>query len=165
MLLNTKHFGGIEIDEKGIITFDEGLPGFEVSKKYTILCQTKEESPFRWLQSVDNPDLAFVIVDPFFIRKDYDINIGEEIVSSLGIENEKDIAVYSIVVIPEDATKMSMNLKAPIIINTKSNKGAQVVLDTEKYSVRHYILEELRRQEVAGDACSNKEEGTVNNSK
>jgi len=146
MKLNTKHFGEIDIDEKGIIEFDEGIPGFETAKKYVLLGTEDEESPFRWLQSVDKPELAFAIVDPFAIKEDYDIEISDEIIQKLWIEKLEEVLVYSIVVVPEDMTKMSMNLKAPVIINTCNRKGAQVVLDTDAYSVRHYILDELRRQ-------------------
>jgi flagellar assembly factor FliW len=161
MQLDTRHFGKIEIDEKEIIDFPEGLPGFLDIKKYAILANEEGDSPFRWLQSIDEPNLAFAVVDPFSVKKDYDINIGDDASDALGIECVENVLVYSIVVVPEDVSKISMNLKAPIIINTKNNKGMQVILDTDEYGVRHYILEELRRQEVDADACSDKKEGAV----
>jgi len=92
------------------------------------------------------------------ILKNYDIEISEETVESLNIESITDVMVLAIVVVPEEPNKMTMNLKAPVIINTKNNSGMQVVLDTDMYSVRHYIIEELRRQEVNTGAGSNKEE-------
>jgi len=171
MLLQTKHFGEIEVDKDKILTFKEGLPGFENIKKYSILYNQDTESPFRWLQSVDEPKLAFALVDPFQIKKDYCIDISDEVLASLGIIKAEEVLVYSVVVVPEDISKMSMNLRAPVIINTGNNRGAQIVLDTDKYTVRHYILEELgleeelNRQEVDGDACSNKEEATINYNK
>lgn len=146
MKLNTKHFGEIDIDEKGIIEFDEGILGFETAKKYVLLGTEDKESPFGWLQSVDMPELAFAIVNPFAIKEDYDIEIKDEVMNKLGIKKAEEMLVYSIVVVPEDMTKMSMNLKAPVIINTSNKKGAQVVLDTDTYAVRHYILDELNRQ-------------------
>jgi len=161
MKLDTKHFGAIEVDEKGIIVFSDGLPGFESVKKFVLLGDSNEESPFKWLQSVDKPELAFAVVDPFMIKKDYDIEISGEISDRLGVKEVEDVVIYSIVVVPEDTSKISMNLKAPVIINMKMKRGAQVVLDTDRYNVRHYILEELRRQEDAGNACTDKEEGPV----
>ena len=146
MKLNTKHFGEIDIDEEGILEFEEGIPGFESAKKYVLLGTEDEESPFRWLQSVDKPELAFAVIDPFAIKDDYNVEISGEIINKLGIEKAEEMLVYSIVVVPEDMTKMSMNLKAPVIINTSNKKGAQVVLDTDTYAVRHYILDELNRQ-------------------
>jgi flagellar assembly factor FliW len=158
MLLNTKHFGEIEIDESKIITFKEGIPSFEDLKRYIVLYNGDETSPFRWLQCVDDGQLAFAVINPFMILKNYDIEISEETVESLNIESITDVMVLAIVVVPEDPNKMTMNLKAPVIINTKNNSGMQVVLDTDMYSVRHYIIEELRRQEVNTGAGSNKEE-------
>lgn len=158
MLLKTKHFNEIEIDESKIINFKDGIPGFEEVKKYIVLYTGDESSPFRWLQGVDDGQLAFAVADPFMIVRDYDIELPEEIVNSLEIERLEDVMVLSIVVVPEDISEISMNLKGPVIINTKNNRGMQVVLDTDRYSVRHYIVEELRRQEVSAGVGSDKKE-------
>jgi flagellar assembly factor FliW len=105
MLINTKHFGELEIDEKGIIIFDEGLPGFEDLKQYALLSQDDNDSPFQWLQSLDKPDIAFVIVNPLELKKDYDIEVNDSILDLIGIEKPEDILLYSIVVIPQDIKK------------------------------------------------------------
>ncbi|MGI6776719.1 MAG: flagellar assembly protein FliW [Acetivibrionales bacterium] len=165
MQLNTKHFGVMDVDESRIIEFPKGIPGFEQVRKYILLGNGEEDSLFKWLQSVDRPELAFVVTNPFSIKKDYDIDIDDEVVEFLEIKALEDVMVFSIVVVPEDTSKMTMNLKAPIIINTKKKKGGQVVLDTDKYSVRHYVLEELRRQEVTTDVGPDKEKESVYNHK
>ncbi len=165
MLIKTKHFGEIEVDQEKILVFEEGLPGFENVKKFVLLDTDDPESPFKWLQSIDNPELAFAIVNPFMICRSYDFEIDDNAVEALGIRKAEDVVVYSIVVVPEDISKMTMNLKAPLIINARNNKGMQIVLDTDKYGVRHYILEELQRQEVAVNACPEQKEGTVHNNK
>lgn len=161
MRLATKHFGEIEIEEKGIINFQEGLPGFDNARKFVLLGSSSENSLFKWLQSVDLPELAFAVVDPFLVKKDYDIHIRDSDLQRIGAERMEDIQVYSIVVVPEDILKVSINLKAPVIINTKNKNGAQIVLDTDKYGVRHYILEELQGQEDIDNACTHKEEGPI----
>lgn len=166
MLLSTRHFGEIDIDEQTIITFDEGLPGFENLRKFVLLDtednkKGESDSPFKWLQCVDDPMIAFAIANPFAFVPDYDIEINDEVVKSLEIEKEEDIMVYGILVIPEDIRKMSINLKAPLIINIKNKKGMQVILDTDKYKIRHYIMDEIAGQEVGANACSYKEEGPV----
>ena len=161
MIVATKHFGELEISESEILTFEEGVPGFEHTKKY-VLVKGQGDSPFLWLQSIEESKLAFALVDPFSVKKDYDIEIDEETVGMLGIESIEDVLVYAIVVVPEDTSKMSMNLKAPVIINKKNGKSVQKILDNDRYSVRHYIIEELQRQEVTEHACSCKEEGSVN---
>lgn len=142
MKLNTKNFGELEIDEEKIITFPEGLPGFEGEKQFIIINNEDEENPFQWLQSVSNPELAFVIINPFLVFSDYDINIPRIVQDKLNIEDEKDIAVYSIVVVPKDLKKMTANLLGPIIINVNERLGKQVILDDSRYTTKHYIFQQ-----------------------
>ncbi|MDQ2085101.1 flagellar assembly protein FliW [Herbivorax sp. ANBcel31] len=161
MILNTKHFGKIDVDEEKIISFEDGIPGFENQRRFIVLYDGEEGSPFRWMQSIDDTNLAFAVVEPMTIVADYDGEIPLEAVEKLEIEKPEEIMVLSIVVVTEDVEKISMNLKAPIIINTKNNKGMQVVLDTDRYCVRHYIVEELGRQEVKTGAGVDTEEKSV----
>ena len=116
MKLHALSFGEIEIDEKNILTFPDGIPGFEESKRYIIINNPDEENPFDWLQSVDNGDLAFVIINPFFVKPDYDIIIPESALEKLKIKDESDVALYSIVVVPEKIEEMTVNLTGPIEI-------------------------------------------------
>ncbi len=165
MLLNTKHFGEIDIMEDRHITFANGLPGFDEIHRFILLESSEPESPFKWLQSVDEPQLAFAIADPFMIKPDYDLEIDDEVVKELEITKEDDVAIYAIIIVPEDISKISMNLKAPIIINGKNRQGMQIILDTDKYNVRHYILDEISKQGVAQDAGVNKEKGPDSDNK
>lgn len=147
MKLNTKNFGELDIDEKKIIAFPEGLPGFEEEKEFVIINNEDEENPFCWLQSVKNPDLAFVIVDPFFVFSDYSVDLSETVQEKLKIKDEKDVAVYSIVVVPEDLKKMTANLLGPIVINVRERLGKQVILDDPRYTTKHYIFPQKDRGE------------------
>jgi len=97
-------------------------------KRYVVLYDGDKNSPFRWLQNVDDGELAFAVVNPFMVVKDYDFEIPDEAVESLGIESILDVMVLSIVVVPEDISKMTMNLKAPVIINTKIIKVCKLSL-------------------------------------
>lgn len=142
MKLNTKHFGEIEIIEKEIITFPNGLFAFEDNKKFIIIDNPDKEIPFKWLQSIDNPDLTFVIINPFVFKSDYDFFLNESVIEKLEIEEKKDIAIYNIVVIPEDINKMTVNLAAPIIINVNKFLGKQIILDDNRYSHKHLIIQE-----------------------
>lgn len=148
MFIETTHFGQIEINEADILNFEEGIIGFEDVKKFGIIDSEDPESPFKWIQAVDKPELAFALVDPFKIKKDYDFDLTDEEVEYLGVNDASEVMVFSIVVVPEDIKKISMNLKAPLIINKSNNKAAQIILDTDKYTVRHLILDELQKQEV-----------------
>ena len=147
MKLHTKNFGLLEIEEEKIIAFPEGIPGFEEEKEFVIINNEDEENPFCWLQSVNNPDLAFVIINPFLIFSDYTIDLPEAVQEKLKIEDEKDVAVYSIVVVPKDLKKMTVNLLGPIIINVRERLGKQVILDDPRYSTKHYIFPQEDRGE------------------
>jgi len=144
MILNTRHFGEIEIEEQDIITFKDGIPGFEDLRRYVVIQNPDAEVPFNWLQSVEEQELAFVIVNPFIFKKDYDFQLSKSVVEKLKIEEPNDVTVYSIVVVPEDITRMTANLMAPVIINNRTKLGKQVVLDNSTYHTKHYILEEIK---------------------
>ncbi len=145
MILKTKYFDNVEVKEEDIITFERGLPGFEDSKRFVVLYKVDNDNPFKWLQSVDNGSLAFVIVQPQVFKDHYEVKIDEHVTSELEIEELSDVIVYSIVTIPEDISQMTANLKAPILINAKKNKGCQLLLEDERYEYRHNIVEELRK--------------------
>ncbi|SHJ66531.1 flagellar assembly protein FliW [Paramaledivibacter caminithermalis] len=140
MKIKTKYFGEIEINEDGIITFEDGIPGFGYVKKYVMLKNPNPELPFNWLQGVDEPSLAFVIVNPFLFKEDYEFDIPQSTIEELCIENIQDVLICSIVTIPQEMINTTMNLKAPIIINTKTKKGKQLVLDTDKYEIKYKIF-------------------------
>lgn len=148
MIIETTHFGKIEIDEGNIIDFEEGILGFEDMHRFGIIHSEDPQSPFKWLQAVENSELAFAVVDPFAIKKDYDFELKDDYMESLGIEDSSQVMVFAIVVVPEDIKKISMNLKAPVVVNTVNRKAAQIILDTDRYTVRHYIMDELQKQEV-----------------
>lgn len=141
MKYNTS-FGEIEIDEQKILDFPEGLLGFQDEKQFLIINNEDEENPFQWLQSLRQADLAFVIINPFLIYPDYDIKISKTVINRLGIEDEKDVAIYSIVVVPEKMEDMTANLLGPIVININKRIGKQIILDDNRYSTKHYIFQE-----------------------
>ncbi|WP_352418285.1 flagellar assembly protein FliW [Proteiniborus sp.] len=144
MILSTKNFGEIEIDSKKIINFIDGIPGFDDQKEFIIIDNPDDEVPFKWLQSINEPELAFVIINPFLFKPDYVFDIPEQALEKLKIKEEKDVAVYSIVNIPDDITKMTANLIGPVIINTKEMLGKQIVLDDSRYTTKHFILKEAK---------------------
>ncbi len=143
MLLNTRHFGEIEIDENSIIQFDEGLLGFEHIKQYIIVENPDPELPFHWLQAVDEPWLAFVVTSPFLFKPDYAFDIPDQTTQQLEIEESEDATVYSIAVVPEDIKKMTINLSGPILINRVKKKGRQVVIDSSEYPTKFFVFQQV----------------------
>jgi hypothetical protein len=94
---------------------------------------------------MEESDLAFILMDPFTIDPTYEITLGEDVIDTLAIESQDDVLVLAVVVVPEDIKKTSVNLKAPIILNVKLRKGAQYIIDSDKYKVRHYVMEEIEK--------------------
>lgn len=145
MTIQTKHFGELNIDENKIIIFPEGIPGFPDYKKYIFIFDEEDEnSPFCWLQSIDDGSIAFALINPLKICPDYSPKVDNELIETLGEFNENELIVYAIVVVPEDITQMTANLKAPIIINSQTKIGMQVIAQNEEYEVKHKIFNDLQ---------------------
>lgn len=165
MILQTKYFGELDIKESDIIRFNHGLPGFERVKKFVLIDNEEKDSPFKWLQGINEPKPAFVLVDPFVIRKDYEVNLNDDVLKELEITEPTSASVYCIVVVPEDINKMTVNLQAPLIINNVKNLGRQLILDTDRYGVRHCILEELQKWEETENVGADEKKGSIDNHK
>ncbi|MCL2210508.1 MAG: flagellar assembly protein FliW [Treponema sp.] len=142
MNVNTKAFGSLDVDEKLKINFPQGLFGFEDYVEYVLLAD-EEHKPFYWLQSVDEKEIAFVLIDPFLFRKDYEANITDEELAEIGITSPEKIQIYAIVTIPQDGSPMTANLQGPIVINEENMTAKQAILSDMKWKTRHDILAEL----------------------
>ncbi len=139
MLVKTTRFGEIEVSEDQIITMVDPILGFPYAKRY-VLINHREGSPFKWLQSVDNGELAFVVINPKLIKPDYVVPIEEEDVKKLQIESPEDAEVYVIVVIPDNPEEMTANLRGPIVINRKKRLAKQVVIPDDSYPIKYRIV-------------------------
>ena len=145
MNVKTRHFGDVEIDDSKVITMENGLFGFENYKKYVLLYDSSsDEIPnIQWLQSMDEELLALPVMIPTTVVPGYNPTVEDETLSSLGEWKEEDLSMLVTVTVPEDIKKMSINLKAPIVINTTTMKGCQVVAENPEYEVKHMIYELL----------------------
>ena len=141
MKLATKAYGMIDVDERQKIVFPQGLFGFEDLKEYVLL--DAEQQPFFWLQSVDMEQIAFVLVNPFLFRPDYEANIENEDLAEIGIHSPEKALVFVIVTIPPDGSSMTANLQGPIVINRDARMGKQAVLTDVRWKTKHDILAEL----------------------
>ncbi|WP_425448028.1 flagellar assembly protein FliW [Dethiothermospora halolimnae] len=147
MQLKTKHFGEITIEKEKIITFKNGLYGFEDQNRFTIIENNDKENPFQWLQSIDDSNLAFVVINPFIFKPDYDFDIPDSTVDKLEIEDPKDLLIYTIAVVPEDIKDVTVNLSGPIIINSKNKLGKQIIIEDKRYTTKYYIFKELEQMD------------------
>ncbi|WP_346235412.1 flagellar assembly protein FliW [Lysinibacillus telephonicus] len=139
MLIATKFLGDIEIQEQQIITFEQGLLGLGDIKKFVLL-PLEKESPFVILQSTEQQEIGFVVAYPFAFKEDYVFEISEEDKKDLRVEKEEELITYSIVTLKEPFETSTLNLLAPIVINTAKRYGKQVVLpDNKIYPLRYQI--------------------------
>jgi len=153
MYAKTKNFGEINIDDDKIITFENGIIGFPELKEFALIHNEERGagSSIKWLQSMDDPETAFPVMDPTLIKEDYNPTINDEILKPLGELNDENIFVLSTVTVPRDLEKMSINLKAPIVINADTRRGAQIIVEDE-FPVKYMIYDLLkRRKEKAGE--------------
>lgn len=141
MKVVTKAYGLIDIDERQKITFSQGLFGFELCKDYVLL--DAEQQPFYWLQSVDNKEVAFVLINPFQFRPDYEVDIDNEELLEIGISDPEQVLIFSIVTIPADGGPMTANLQGPLVINRDTRYGRQVVLTDPCWKIKHDVIAEL----------------------
>ena len=133
MKINTNYFGELEVDENEILEFEKGMLGFEELKKFVII---KDSEIFiEWLQSVEDTT-SFAIMDPFVADKNYSFELPDKIMEQLDIKSKEDVMIRTVVIIPEDITKIRTNLQAPIIINAKLKKAMQIILD-DSYPIRY----------------------------
>jgi flagellar assembly factor FliW len=137
----TKAYGTIEVNERQKITFPYGLFGFESLKDYVLLDATQQ--PFYWLQSMDEENTAFILIDPFIFRPDYEMDISNEELLPIGITESEKAVIFSIVTIPPDNSPMTANLQGPLIINRDSRLGIQAVLTDSRWKTKHDIMSEL----------------------
>ena len=138
--IKTTRFGEIEEDEGKILHFAAGLPAFEDEHEFIII-PYDEESPYVFLQSAITPDLAFLMVIPFIFFPDYELRLEDDVLESLALERQEDLLLYTLLTIPgSDIREMTANLLAPIVINSRTNEGRQIVLDKSSYRTKHKLF-------------------------
>jgi flagellar assembly factor FliW len=129
----------ITVQQEEVIRFDEGILGFPDSHRY-ILIPHESDSPFAWLQSVDEENLAFLLINPVCVKPDYLVQLPKDAADDLKLTDASKGVVFAIVVVPEDPRKMRMNLRAPVIINVHERLGRQVVLEDASLDLRYPLL-------------------------
>ena len=143
MKVKTRYFGEVEIGDEKIIHFEQGIPGFEEYKDYTVLYDIEKgkESFFLWLQCVTEEKLAFPVVNPFKVKEDYNPTVEDEVLKEgIGDCSPDDLAVFLMARVPSDPRLTTINLKAPIIINTVERRGMQLIVENEDYKIRHRLM-------------------------
>ena len=139
MLVKTSRFGEVTVDDSAAIDFPEGIVGFPDARRFVIF-DGPQGTPFKWLQSADRPELAFVICDPSLFKPDYQVSATEAELAALRLERLEDAVVCVILSIPADAWKMTANLLGPVIFNAEKKLGKQLVLSGPEHTTRHPVF-------------------------
>ena len=146
MKIATKAYGLIDVNEGQRITFPQGLLGFEKLRDYVLL--DAERQPFYWLQSLDVEQVAFILINPFLFRPDYEMNIDNEELLPIGITDPGKALIFSIVTILADGSPMTANLQGPLVINRDNRRGIQAILTDSRWKTKHDIIAELTAARV-----------------
>lgn len=142
MEVQTKTMGTVKVDDSRVLDFPKGLFGFEDYHKYALI--EAEYEPFFWLQSLDEKSLAFLLVDPFLIVNDYELDIDDKMLGDIGISSPTDVFVWSVVTVPADGGPVTANLQGPLVVNRKTQQALQVILSDSKWTTKHNIIKALQ---------------------
>ncbi|MDR1837233.1 MAG: flagellar assembly protein FliW [Treponema sp.] len=145
MKVLTKAFGLIETDERQKVIFPQGLFGFDDYKDYVLM--DAEHQPFYWLQSLNEQEIAFVLINPFLFRPDYEVSINNDELAEIGITSPEKALIFAIVTIPRDGSPMTANLQGPLVINKENMTGMQAILTDVRWQTRHDIKNEFNGME------------------
>ncbi|MCK4403937.1 MAG: flagellar assembly protein FliW [candidate division Zixibacteria bacterium] len=141
----TARFGEIDFKETEVILLPKGILGFSQLNRYVIL-ERKEFAPFKWLQSIEDSNVAFVIMDPLEFFPNYKLEINEIELEELNYTNSNDLVTYVIVTVPQNVSLVSADLLGPVVINPKNRLAKQSVMPHSPYTTKHYLLDELRKR-------------------
>lgn len=148
MNIDTTRFGKIEIRETELIVMKGSILGFENLNCFVLLSHN-EKTPLWWLQSIDDPAVAFVVADPWLLKPDYNPTIPEDEIKFLEMENNDDIALLVIATVRSDPFRVTANLRAPILINAANRMATQVVLEHPDYPIQYDVIDNKADSETS----------------
>ena len=152
MKADTRLFGKIEIEDEKILTFDQGIIGFPYMKHFALIFDVEDgkEAKIKWLQSMDEECFAMPVMSPYELVPDYHPSVSYETWQTLGEIRDEDVLVLVTVTVPTDITQMSINLKAPVVVNLATNKASQVIVEDE-YPVKYKIYDKVKEGKKEGE--------------
>ncbi len=142
MLLKTRLFGEIKVNDEEVIHFTKPILGFDDCRQY-LLMENESIFPTFWLQSINDPDLAFPVVSPFSVDENYSINLQALDLEDIRLKSVDDALVLTLMVVPQTMSSIRTNLRAPIIYNPEKKVAKQLILYDEKYPIHFYVIDNL----------------------
>lgn len=139
--IETTRFGQREtlaIDEGCLFSFPDGLPGFDQVQVYALL-EDDRCLPLRWLQAIDQPEVCFILVDPWLVLESFEVELGRRDLASLRIAEPDQAEVHAILAIRDQGASVTANLKAPIVLNRSCRLGRQIILADDRFELRQPV--------------------------
>ncbi len=164
MIVKTSRFGDKEVPDDALLTFPEGVIGFRDATRF-VMFECSDDGIFKWLQSCDQPELAFVICEASIVIPNYEIVIGEKERQTLQLSQPEDAVICLILVIPKNPVEATANLLGPLVMNAETKVGMQVVVVNPQYSTRYRLFKDPNAPEGAnanGDAPDGGKEEPAN---
>ena len=149
MKINTRVFGEVDIADDKIIRFPAGIIGFPDLTDFTLIHDVeKGVDTIHWLQSIQEPGFAMPVMDPLLVLPTYNPEVEDELLKPIGNWELDDVLVLVTVTVPSDLTKMSVNLRGPIVINAEEKKACQVIVEGDEYAVKFPIYDILNAKKA-----------------
>jgi flagellar assembly factor FliW len=140
MQITTTRFGEVDVKDESVLHFEEGMYGFEDCTRFVLL-EDRPDNLIKWMQAVDNPAVAFMIVNPNDFFPDYEVELTDEQATSLGLTDPSESAMFTTITISRDEGKVTTNLVGPIVMNFKTMQAKQIILSDDRYCTKHVIGE------------------------
>ena len=148
----TKVFGEITIDDDKIIHFPSGIIGFPDLTRFALVHdEEKGAGSIHWLQSMQEPAFAMPVMDPLLVMPEYNPEVDDELLKNIGELVADELLVLVTVTVPSDITKMTVNLKGPIMINAAEKKACQIIVEGDGYAVKYPVYDILNAKKKAGE--------------
>ncbi len=158
MVIKTSRFGLVELKSEDVLTFPEGLLGFQSLRQFVLLDDPNDDI-FAWLQSCEVPQIAFPVLEPELFGHKYAINLNRSDLDSLKLNADQTPGYLTIITIPDDATEMTANIKAPIAINVEQRLARQCVLQDNHLAIKEKIFTKLQSRVVQNPQTPIKNQG------
>ena len=159
MQIQTSRFGAVTISNEDLILFPEGILGFNDLRNFVLLEDPSDEI-FAWLQSCENPGIAFPVLEPELFATNYTVSLTKSDLEALSLKEDNGYRSFTIVTIPQDPTKMTANLKAPLVINVSKKLGRQCVLQDNKLAICEPIFTNLQQRLVQNKGTISREDSS-----
>ncbi len=142
MLLKTRLFGEVKVKDEEVIHFTKPILGFDDCRQY-LLMENESIFPTFWLQSINDPNLAFPVISPFSVDENYSINLQALDLDDINLKSIDDALVLTLMVVPQTLSSIRTNLRAPIIYNPEKKIAKQLILYDEKYPIHYYVIDNV----------------------